>query len=485
MSKALDENFLNQNGKLPLVCVQGLGFVGLAMATVLSSTRDNSGAPKYRVVGVDLPGRDDFYKKINSGVLPFESEDRTFGEELQESVLVNKNLMATSSVDYYSKADVIVCDVHLTIEKKSSDDYTNYFLHDGPFKEAIKVLGRYMKEDCLLVVETTVPPGFCKNVVMPILKEEFTKRGIASEPLVVHSYERVMPGKEYLSSIRNYPRTFAAVSKKAEAVGREFLSSFINQSQASLREELSTDASELAKVMENSFRAMNIAFIQEWTVLAEKMGVNLFSVIEGIRNRPTHRNIMAPGFGVGGYCLTKDSLLGLWTNDNLLKDGEGLPMSLAALKTNDQMPLHSINLLKSRKALSGKRLALLGVSYREDVGDTRYSPSETFFNAAVGEGACVQVHDPYVDCWPEIPNASFIEDMSRLVEFDVIVLATRHEQYLSMKPEEWLTLTKKGALFLDGNNVLTDKAITLLLKNGRDVVGVGKGHIASMKERFQ
>ena len=139
----------------------------------------------------------------------------------------------------------------------------------------------------------------------------------------------------------------------------------------------------MAKVLENSYRAANIAFIQEWTEYAEKAGVNLYDVINAIRVRSTHQNIMAPGFGVGGYCLTKDSLLADWSLNNLFKGNKHLDMSLNAININDLMPRYTFNLLKKEiKKIKNINLAIFGVSYLNDVVDTRFSPSE-FFSTCV------------------------------------------------------------------------------------------------------
>ena len=133
-----------------------------------------------------------------------------------------------------------------------------------------------------------------------------------------------MPGPSYLNSIVNFYRVYSGINKESRLKAREFFESFINTQDYPLSEVHSNTAAEMAKVLENSFRAMNIAFIQEWTEYAEKAGVNLFEVIEAIRIRPTHKNIMLPGFGVGGYCLTKDPLLADWSYQNMFHSEKNL-----------------------------------------------------------------------------------------------------------------------------------------------------------------
>ena len=224
--------------------------------------------------------------------------------------------------------------------------------------------------------------------------------------------------------------------------------------------------------------------IYEWTVLAEKMGVNLFSVIDGIKVRDTHSNMMKPGFGVGGYCLTKDSLLAHWSADNFYESDFGLPFSKMALDVNDKMPLHTVEIILSQTQFQDKKVAVLGVSYRQDVGDTRYSPAETFCREIRKYGAECIVHDPYVSQWPEMPNVAFIDSLKSLTDADVIVLAVRHKDYLELEASQFVRNSKRGALFVDANDILNDDKIRYLLANDRNVIGVGKGHIESIRKEI-
>jgi UDP-N-acetyl-D-glucosamine dehydrogenase len=477
----------NKEGKTnrPLVCVQGLGFVGLAMATVIANACDNDKILLYNVVGVDLPTNKNNIDIINKGELPFKTEDASFLDELRRAVLINKNFFTTSDMSFYSQADIVVVDVPLHIEKRSKNDYSKYSLSKKPFEQAIDSLGKKIKPECLVLIETTVPPGFCSKVVRPILEKNFESRNIVSSPIIAYSYERVMPGKEYLSSIRNYYRSFSGIDEKSTQKVKYFLESIINSKDYPLRREQETEACEFAKILENSYRAVNIAFIYEWTLLAENAGINLFSVIEGIKNRKTHNNIMEPGFGVGGYCLTKDSLLALWSADNFYNSVYGLPFSKRALEVNDKMPLHTIDLILQEMKVKNKKVAIMGISYRQDVGDTRFSPSELFYKELIKLKAICFVHDPYVEYWPECHEAPFIAFDHSLKDVDIIVFTVRHRCYSEATKEYLLEISKEGTLFVDAFNILDDEKISFLLKNNRNVIGVGKGHIKRIKETIK
>ena len=181
-------NFKSENK--PLICVQGMGFVGLAMATVVANALDKNNQPLYNVIGLDLPEKQNLIEKINTGELPIVTEDKSFSIELKRAVLKYKNLKASISENYYNLADIVIVDVHLSIEKISSENH-RYKLHIESFEKAIRTLGRLIKEDCLIIIETTVPPGFCVNVVRPIIEEEF-KREILNLPRLSFTLTNVL-----------------------------------------------------------------------------------------------------------------------------------------------------------------------------------------------------------------------------------------------------------------------------------------------------
>jgi UDP-N-acetyl-D-mannosaminuronate dehydrogenase len=187
---------------------------------------------------------------------------------------------------------------------------------------------------------------------------------------------------------------------------------------------------------------------------------------------------MAPGFGVGGYCLTKDSLLADWSYNNLFDSQRRLEMSLHAISTNDLMPGHTFKLLKSKfNDLDGVNVTILGLSYLNDVADTRYSPSEYFYDLCEKEGANILLHDPFVEYWLE-KDLSINTDIHYLESHthDVAVFAVRHSQYLALDHRAVLSLLPGVKLVIDANNIVNDDVARQLKENNVDVVGVGKGH---------
>jgi nucleotide sugar dehydrogenase len=472
--------FIARNKGKKVVVIQGLGFVGSAMLTAVASAQDKDNSPLYAVIGVDLAEPQSYWKvgMINGGKLPVKSIDKELLRVFYKS-FKSGNIIATTDKYVYSNADIIIIDINLDIKKHPQGDIKKADVIFTDFISAVREIAMFMKPDCLVIVESTVPVGTCEKILVPLFKDESRKRGYKNFKVnLAHSYERVMPGRNYLKSITSYYRVFSGIDEKSKKKTREFLETFIDTHTYPLTELHSTTASEMGKILENSFRAVNIAFIQEWTEFAQLAGVNLYEVIAGIRKRDTHRNIMLPGFGVGGFCLPKDPLIGDWARRKVFGSPKHLDFSIKAVGVNDKMPLYSFNLLnKHLKKIRKKRILLMGVSYLSDVADTRYSPSEIFYKACTEKGATVMLHDPIVNYWPEM-KMTVNNDLRaiRSKSLDAMVIAVNHRNYLYMKIEEFCRLLKPSGLILDCCNAINDKKAGDLMKTGLRVVGVGKGH---------
>lgn len=448
-----------------VVVVQGLGFVGSVMGLVVA----NALTEEYAVIGIDLPSPASYWKirSINEGVFPVIASDPKIELYYQEA-LRKKNYYATYDAYAYSKADVVVVDINLDVQKRSAKnrDLEGYEVDLTPFKKAIEAIGSCCKEDVLVLVETTVPPGTAQKVVRPLLEEALSKRGLSAEQLKVgHSYERVMPGPKYIDSIQNFYRVFAGTDEKSAEAVEKFLRTVIRTDEYPLTRLGNTNATEMAKVLENSYRAMNIAFMVEWSRFAEEAGVDIYEVVNAIRMRPTHKNIMLPGLGVGGYCLTKDPLLASWARMNLFGSEEKLGQSEKGVHINDKMPVYAFDFLKARYpgSLEGKKVLLLGVSYLNDVGDTRYTPVEGFYDQLEMEGCELHLHDPHVKYWEE-KDIWVNQDLDGLLEenYDIIVITTGHKDYRGNKQLIEKINSKPAAWFYDTIGVLSSEEISSL-----------------------
>ncbi len=471
------DNFLNKNKGKKVVVVQGLGFVGSVMSLVCANARNED----YAVIGVDIASEESLWKinSINDGNFPITSSDAKVVEYFENSKK-KENFYATYDPYAYSKADNIIVDINLDVVKEDShlneEENISYSVDLTNFKNAIKTIGENCKSDALVLIETTVPPGTTK-IAHEILISSLKSRNLPLNQIKVgHSYERVMPGPNYIDSIENFYRVYSGIDEESAESIERFLKTIIRTDQYPLTRLKNTNATELSKVLENSFRAMNIAFIVEWSRFAEDASVDLYEVVDAIRKRPTHKNIMLPGIGVGGYCLTKDPLLASWSKQNLVSNSERLPMSEMAVVTNDRMPSYAFRFLKKEfgSSLRNKKVALLGVSYAPDVGDTRFSPVEPFYKLLQSEGALLEVHDPFVRFWDELKVDVYEEINFLQNKCDILVFTTGHSIYKNNNELFKILARKEGLFILDTIGVLDNDQIKKLYnKNIVKVIGRG------------
>ena len=467
------KSFITKNTDISIIAVQGLGFVGSVMSLVCA----NALSADYLVIGVDVPKMDQKIQLLNQGVFPLVAEDPKI-EMYFNNALQKGNFYATSDSTSFSYADIIIVDINLDVNKtKNHDESLSSFDVDlSSFKNAIETVGTYCKEDVLVLVETTVPPGTCQKLVQPILHEKLIDRGLTTSKIkIAHSYERVMPGPDYIDSIQNYPRVYSGIDEKSADAAESFLKTIIDTSKCKLTRLSNTTATEMAKVLENSYRATNIAFAVEWSRFAEEAGVDLWSIVDAIRVRKTHANLMYPNIGVGGYCLTKDPLLASWSRKNLFGSETDLEVSINSVSINDQMPIFAYQRLKSLFGpLENLKVVLFGVSYRGDVGDTRFSPVEPMFRLLKTHSCDIQIHDPYVSRWHEleIPISSEIDDVL-LVNPDLIIISTAHSIY---KSDDFITkLIKLGNCKVFDTVGLFSKEQIKRLKDKHEISILGSG----------
>ncbi|MBQ4284573.1 MAG: nucleotide sugar dehydrogenase [Lachnospira sp.] len=459
--------------KRKVVCVQGLGFVGSAMTVAIASARDEENKPIYNVIGIDVPTEAGFKKvaSINEGVFPFENSDKKLERKLKEASDMG-NLKATTDKEGFKYADIVVVDINLDVKY---DNAGEPYLDLELFKEAMHTIGSRIKESTLVLVETTVPPGTCQKVVKPIIKEEFCKRGFSGEPRIAHSYERVMPGENYLDSIISYWRVYSGIDDESAEMCRSFLESVIRTDEYPLTRLKNTNSTETAKVLENSYRATTIAFMEEWGRFAEAVDVDIYEVVDAIRMRPTHSNMRQPGFGVGGYCLTKDPYFAMLASKDLFNRHDlEFPFSTMAVKYNNKMPIVSVDYIdRFLGGLKDKKILLLGVSYRQDVGDTRYSPSEIFAREVIRRGGIMTYQDPLVTNWTEM-GISVNKDIPPFEGFDAVVFAVQHREYSDIDFSS--IATSKKLLVFDANRVLSDNQIDAVNHNDNFVFkSIGRG----------
>ncbi len=500
-----------------IVVVVGLGFVGAVMAAVVADSEDETGEPGKFVIGMQRPSPRSFWKipLLNRGISPMKAEDPKVQEFIHRCVVEKETFTASYTYQALSLADVVVVDVQCDYIKESLDDITTGYVEMGDLEKALNTIGETISPDALVLIETTVPPGTTEQVAYPLIKRAFKKRGIDREPVLAHSYERVMPGADYVNSIKHFWRVCSGVNEESRKRVEKFLSETLDVENYPLTVLDRPIESETAKIVENSYRAAILAFMDEWSMFAERNGVDIIKVINAIKMRPTHSNLIFPGPGIGGYCLPKDGGLGVWAYKNLMGFQDDLfSVTPISIDINDRRALHVPELTRDAlrnmdKYIAASRVTLLGASYREDVGDTRNSGSELIVRRLVDMGAEIVVHDPYVDHWWEFEAQNnypasgkgrdrFFRHQKKLIgleivkdiwesikESDVIIFAVRHKQFLDLDPQKVVNTAGGPLAIIDCFGILDDEKIAKYFELGCEVKGLGRGHINRLKKKHK
>lgn len=523
------EDYLKENERLKdlvnrhralgreIVVVMGVGFVGAVMAAVVADAVDDKGTPTKFVIGMQRPSTRSFWKipMINRGLSPISADDPEVALMIERCVNQKKTLMATYTYDALKLADVVIVDVQCDYLKESLGNVRNGQTEMKALEESFEIIAQHIPSHALILIETTVAPGTTEQIAYPIIKKIFKKRGIQGEPVLAHSYERVMPGKNYVASIRDFWRVCSGINEESTLRIVKFLNEVLNTKKFPLTVLDRPIESETAKIVENSFRATLLAFLDEWSLFAEQNGVDLLKVINAIKVRPTHSNIIFPGPGIGGYCLPKDGGLGLWAYRHIHGfEDDIFKITPLAIDINDTRSLHVAQLTRDALRNMGRPIAsaeilVLGASYREDVGDTRYSGSELIVRRLTEMGAELRVHDPYVLHWwefekqDEYPASShglkrFFRGQEKLKDLrveqdlkkglqgaDAVIFAVRHQAYLNLDPDEVVKKAGGPLAVIDCFGILDDAKIRRYFELGCEVKGLGRGHVKRIKDQVR
>jgi len=500
-----------------VVVVMGLGFVGVVMAAIVADTKDEKGKYSKFVIGYQRPSARSYWKipVVNRGESPVKAEDPEVDELITRTVNQEKTFVATYNHDCLKLADVVVVDVQCDYAKQDLGNMRTGETDMAALEASMKTIGETIPPHALVLIETTVAPGTTEFVAWPILKKAFAKRGLKETPLLSHSFERVMPGKEYVSSIRDFWRVCSGCDEEARNRVEKFLHEVLNTKEFPLTVMDRPIESETTKIVENSYRASILAFMNEWSLFAERNGVDLIKVMNAIKMRPTHSNMIFPGPGIGGYCLPKDGGLGYWAYRHILgfEDGDNVfQITPTAIDINDTRGLHVAELVRDAlrnmgRYIAGSEVLIAGASYRQDVGDTRYSGSELVVRKLTEMGADMRVHDPYVDAWdefekqdenPEQSWARFFRNQEHLKEITVqkdlakaldgveaLILAVPHKQYLELNPDDVVKWAGGPIAVVDAFGILSDDRIRRYFELGCEVKALGRGHIQRLKKEVK
>jgi len=501
-----------------IVVVMGVGFVGAVMAAIIADTVDKqTGKPGKFVIGCQRPSIRSYWKipLLNRGISPVKAEDPEVEPMITRCVLDKKTLIATYNSDCLKLADCVVVDVQCDYTKQDLGNMRTGRAEMAALEATIKTIGEKVPPDCLTLIETTVAPGTTEFVAWPIMKKAFAARCIETEPLLAHSFERVMPGRQYIASIRDFWRVCSGCNGQARDRVEKFLREVLNTEEFPLTVMDRPIESETTKIVENSYRATILAFLDEWSLFAERNGVDLIKVVKAIKVRPTHSNMIFPGPGIGGYCLPKDGGLGYWAYKHILGFSDDIfKITTTAIDVNDTRGLHVAALTRDAlrnlgRQVAGATILLCGASYRQDVGDTRYSGSEIVVRKLTEMRAEMRVHDPYLEHWYELESqdtypapghsrARFFRNQNGLVNLRIqsdlaesltgaqaIILAVPHAPYLELAPEKIVEWAGHPLAVIDCFGILDDQKIRRYFELGCEVKGLGRGHIQRIKEEVR
>jgi len=408
------------NNKKATVAVLGLGYVGLPLVNGLL----HAGFP---VIGIDIDSEK--IRRIKEGSLegPFFCQ-KTVAEKAK----------ITADFSELQNSDIDVICVPTPVRGDLSPDLSMVQ------SAAREIARRTRSRPKLVIVESTIYFGALRNEIYPL----FTREGLLHNRdfYLAYAPERIDPGNKTYG-ISNTPRVVGGMSEAARRLAAGFYKQLVDQ----VVEVSTAEIAEMVKLLENSFRCLNIAFINELEHLCRHNNINIFEVIDSAETKPFGYMPFYPGPGVGGHCITTDPLFLAWQARQ-----QGIPCTLLemAAKLNRERPLqvvaHISKALSARnKSLKGASILLLGIAYKKNVADTRESPAIKIFELLLAKGAEVQYYDPFV---PQIKIAgkyySSIPLLSSLFkEAECIVITTDHDgvDYAEIKKAASLLVDTRGA----------------------------------------
>jgi len=392
------------------VVVIGLGYVGFPLA-ILAKQKGHD------VFGIDLDNKK--IEDIKKGINPVE------GTKLDISINASSD-----GKKEISQADVIIVCVPTPIDKLKNPNLK-------PVISATKFVNENISDKKpLIVIESTINPGVMEETVFPILKE---KHELGKDFYLAHCPERINPG-DPVWNVENIPRVLGAFTKEGLDKAYNFYSSILT---GKIKKMSTVRAAEATKIVENSFRDINIAFVNELAKSFELLNINIVEVIQGASTKPFAFMPHYPGCGVGGHCIPVDPYY-------LIEKAKTVGFDHKFLRTaraiNNSMPAHLLNRLQDalnedKKCLNGSKVGLLGLSYKANVGDLRESPALIIKELLERKGAEVITYDPYVK--------SDVESLEKLQEkTNILVLATNHKEFKNID-------FSKVRIFIDGRNMFS------------------------------
>lgn len=407
------------------IAIIGLGYVGLPLA--LAACRNK----KYTIKGLDIDKNR--IKSINKTKIP-------------------PNLEVSSSSEIIKNSQFIIICVPTPVKNISQPDLR-------PLKSATETTLEYLEKGQKIIIESTVNPGICEEIVLKILEKSGLKGGLDFE--LSHCPERINPGDQKWT-VENIPRNIGSLTTKGNTTIANFYRSFLK---APINEVSSIKIAEATKIIENTFRDINIAYVNELAKSFDKLGIDLVETIKAASNKPFAFMPHFPGCGVGGHCIPVDPY---YLIAKAKKSGFNHGFLKKARSINNSMPAYTIELLenelkKLKIPIKKARIGILGLAYKENTSDLRESPSLKIIEILEKKGFKPLKFDPH------IKTLSNCDSLNQLLQkSDYIILATAHKQFLKINGK--LLAKNNIKIIIDGRNCLNK---TDLLKNNIIYKGIG------------
>jgi len=394
--------------------VIGLGYVGLPLVVAFAEAGEE-------VVAVDL----------DSGKVAAVAAGRSYIEDVPSERLaaVASRIEATTHYAPLARCEAVLICVPTPLTANREPDLQ-------PLLGAARALAKVVQRGQLIVLESTTYPGTTREQLVPLLEE--SELSVGSDIHVAFSPERVDPGRTDFT-LANTPKIVGGVTdactERAAAVYGLVCEQIVRVS--------TPEAAEMAKLLENIFRSVNIALVNELAILADRMGLNIWEVVDAAATKPYGFMRFEPGPGMGGHCLPVDPFYLTWRAREFHMSTEFIEL---AGKVNQQMPYYCVERIERAlndiaKPVRGSRIGILGVSYKGGVGDIRESPALRIIEVLAARGALIVYHDPHVPELTRLGRRS--SPLEELLDGDVIVLVTAHPGI------DYAAVVRDGPLFVD------------------------------------
>ena len=408
------------------IAVLGLGYVGLPLAVVFAESG-------YKVTGIDPASEK--VNAINAG----KSYILDVEDEVLANLVRNGSLEATSDFSTLAEIDAVSICVPTPL-RKTGDPDLSFIL------SAADTLQRYIHAGMVIVLESTTYPGTTRELILPKLSEN-SGLVVGKDFFLAYSPERVDPGRRDWTTV-NTPKVIGGITPQCLEVAQ----TWYRQALKTVVPVSSAEVAEMAKLLENTFRMINIGMVNELAIMCDRLGVDVWEVIEAAATKPFGFMKFLPGPGLGGHCIPIDPLYLSWKLKTVNYSARFIEL---ASEINTSMPRYAVSkvqdaLNQHKKALNGSDILVLGVAYKADIDDLRESPALDIIHLLSEKGAQVSYHDPYIhEIQHEELNLQSILDLDESVKkADCVVIVTNHSNY------DYEKIMRNAKLIVDTRNAL-------------------------------